>query len=139
MRLSTKGRYAVRAMVDLALHAQKGPVPRTEIADRQGISADYIAHLFNRLQQAGLVHGVRGRSGGYVLARAPSQIRIGEIVRAVEGPVALTDCTAPGGEAVCPRTDHCVTRRLWLKAAQAVAQTLDAVTLADLCMQTTEP
>jgi len=139
MRLSTKGRYAVRAMVDLALHAQKGPVPRTEIADRQGISADYIAHLFNRLQQAGLVHGVRGRSGGYVLARDPSQIRIGEIVRAVEGAVALTDCTAPGGEAVCPRTDRCVTRRLWLKAAQAVAQTLDAVTLADLCMQTTEP
>ncbi len=135
MRLSTKGRYAVRAMVDLALHVHEGPVSRAEIASRQGISADYIAHLFHRLQQAGLVRGVRGRSGGYLLGRDPTRIHVGEIVRAVEGPMALTECTAPGGEAVCPRTDHCVTRRLWLEAARAVAETLDGVTLADLCAQ----
>ena len=138
IRISTRGRYALRAMVDLALHAQKGPVPRTESADRQGISADYIAHLFNRLQQAGLVHGVRGRSGGYVLARAPSQIRIGEIVRLAEGPVALTDCTEPGGETACPRAKECVTRRLWLRASEALAQTLNGVTLADLCAEAQE-
>ncbi|HHS98458.1 MAG TPA: Rrf2 family transcriptional regulator [Chloroflexi bacterium] len=138
MRLSTKGRYAVRAMVDLALHAHEGPVSRAEIAGRQGISADYIAHLFHRLQRAKLIRGVRGRSGGYLLARDPAHIRIGEIVRAVEGPMALTDCTVPGQETVCPRASRCVTRALWLKTAQAVAETLDSVTLADLCRQATE-
>jgi Rrf2 family protein len=126
-------------MVDLALHVREGPVSRAEIADRQGISADYIAHLFNQLQQAGLVRSIRGRSGGYVLARDPAHIRVGEIVRAVEGPVALTDCTIPGRETACPRTSRCVTRKLWLKAAQAIAETLDGVTLADLCAQADEP
>jgi len=125
-------------MVDLALHAQKGPVPRAEIADRQGISADYIAHLFNRLQQAGLIRSIRGRSGGYVLARDPAHIRVGEIVRAVEGPMALTDCTMPGQKTTCPRTSQCVMRKLWLKTAQAIAETLDGVTLADLCTEATE-
>lgn len=135
MQLSTKGRYAVRAMLDLALHAHDGPVSRTQIAERQGISPDYIAHLFNRLQEGGLIRSVRGRGGGYVLARAPEQIRVGEIVRLVEGSVALTECTTPRGERACPRAGRCVTRKLWLRATEAVARTFDDVTLADLCAQ----
>ncbi len=135
MRLSTKGRYAVRAMVDLALHAQEGPVSRADIARRQGISPAYIAHLFTRLQQAGLIRSVRGRGGGYVLGRDPARIPVSEIVRAAEGPVALTDCTAPGGETICPRAPRCVTRRLWVRAAEALVETLDGVTLADLCAE----
>lgn len=136
MRLSTRARYAVRAMVDLALHSCQGPVSRADIVERQGISADYIAHLFARLQEAGLVRSTRGRAGGYVLGRDPAQICVGEIIRLVEGPVALTDCTAPGGDRSCPRAGYCITRRLWLKASEAIADAFDGVTLADLCAQT---
>jgi len=125
-------------MVDLALHSHEGPVSRADIARRQGISPDYIAQLFLRLQRAGLVRGIKGRSGGYVLGRDPAEIRIGEIVRLAEGPVARTDCTEPGGETACPRAKECVTRRLWLRASEALAQTLNGVTLADLCAEAQE-
>lgn len=139
MRISTRGRYAVRAMADLALHAGKGPVSRAEIARRQGISADYIAQLFCRLERAGLVQSVKGPAGGYRLARHPSQITVGEIVRAVEGPIALVDCVAPGGETRCPRVSYCPTRILWQRASAAVADVLDRVTLQDMCAQAARP
>lgn len=137
MRLSTRGRYAVRAMADVALHAGEGPVPRSEIARRQGISPDYIAHLFRKLERAGLVQGMKGPAGGYCLGRHPSEITVGEIVRAVEGPVALVHCVAPGGEKRCPRAGVCPTRCLWQKASAAIADVLDHVTLQDLCAQAT--
>ena len=85
MRISTRGRYALRAMVDLALHVDEGPVARCDIAKRQGISADYVAQLFRRLRAAGLVEGVRGPGGGYTLARDATTICAGDVVRAVEG------------------------------------------------------
>ncbi len=135
MRLSTRGRYAVRAMVDVALHAQEGPIPRAEIARRQGISPDYLAQLFRRLERVGLVQGVKGPAGGYRLGRHPSQITVGEIIRAVEGPIALVHCVAPGGERRCPRASGCLTRNLWQKASAAVADVLDRVTLQDVCAQ----
>jgi len=113
MRLSTQGRYAVRAMVDVALHAGESAVPRAEIARRQGISAAYIAQLFRKLERAGLVQGVKGPTGGYRLARPPAQITVGDIVRAAEGPIALVHCVPPDGEARCRRAECCVTRRLW--------------------------
>ena len=132
MQLSTKGRYAVRAMLDLALHAGEVPVSRAEIARRQGISADYIAQLFRKLEQAGLVQGVKGPGGGYVLGRDPTNIHIGDIVRAAEGPIALVDCVEAGG-AACARAKQCAARQLWQEVSQVVAQTLDDVTLKDLC------
>ncbi|MGC8945390.1 MAG: RrF2 family transcriptional regulator [Anaerolineae bacterium] len=138
MRLSTQGRYAVRAMADVALHAHEGPVPRAEIARRQGISPDYIAQLFRQLERAGLVQGVKGPRGGYRLTRPPSEITVGEIVRAVEGPIALVHCVAPDGERRCRRAECCVTRRLWQQVSAAVADILDGVTLQDLCDQTME-
>ena len=135
MRLSTQGRYAVRAMVDVALHAGEGSVPRADIARRQGISAAYIAQLFRKLERAGLVQGVKGPAGGYRLTRPPAQITVGEIVRAAEGPIALVHCVAPGGETRCQRAECCVTRRLWQQVSATIADVLDGVTLQDLCEQ----
>jgi len=138
MRLSTQGRYAVRAMVDVALHAGEGSVPRADIARRQGISAAYIAQLFRKLERAGLVQGVKGPAGGYRLTRPPAQITVGDIVRAAEGLIALVHCVVPGGEARCRRAERCVTRRLWQQVSAAIADVLDGVTLQDLCNQAQE-
>lgn len=135
MRLSTRGRYAVRAMVDLALYSGEGPVPRADIAARQDISGDYIAQIFQDLQKAELVRGVKGPGGGYLLMREPADICIGDIVWAVEGPPALVDCVGPEGADACEQYDQCVTRVLWEKATQAITETLNAITLEDLCAQ----
>jgi Rrf2 family cysteine metabolism transcriptional repressor len=133
MEMSTRGRYALRALLDVAFHEQEGPVSRSDIAARQGISADYIAQLFRSLASAGLVKGVKGPGGGYVLGREPAAIRVGDIVRAVEGPIAAVYCAVPGSLLSCPRSDGCATRQLWVELSQAIAQFLDSVTLKDLC------
>ena len=133
MRISTRGRYALRAMVDLALHADEGPVARCDIAKRQGISADYVAQLFRRLRAAGLVEGVRGPGGGYTLARDATTICAGDVVWAVEGPIVVAGCVAPGGDLACQRVEECVTRVVWQQVSQAVEKVLDEITLAELC------
>jgi Rrf2 family protein len=134
LAISTRGRYALRAMVDLAQHSKNGPVPRQDIAKRQALSADYVAQLFRRLQGAGLVQGVKGPGGGYRLARERARITAGEIVRAVEGPVGLVHCVLPDrdGEPTCDRIDHCTTHSLWKQLSEAVTDVLDSVTLQDL-------
>jgi len=133
MRISTRGRYALRAMVDLALHTEAGPVLRQDISTRQEISADYVAQLFRQLSAAGLLEGVKGPGGGYRLARDPSTIRAGDVIRAVEGPVALVHCTLPNDKPSCNRIDGCVTHLLWKRLSTVMAEFLDSVTLEDLC------
>ena len=133
MRISTRGRYALRAMVDLALHADKGPVLRQDIAERQEVSADYMAQLFRQLRAAGLVEGVKGPGGGYRLARDAATISAGDVVQVVEGPVAVVHCVAPNSEPSCNRVDRCVTRLLWKRLSEAMTWFLDSVTLKDLC------
>jgi len=133
IRISTRGRYALRAMVDLALHADGEPVLRRDIARRQGISADYVAQLFRRLCAVGLVDGVKGPGGGYVLARAPVAISAGDVVRAVEGPVAVVQCALPSDGPSCNRVDRCVTHLLWKRLSETITEFLDLVTLQDLC------
>ena len=132
IRISTRGRYALRAMVDVALHEGNGPVLRQVIAERQDISADYVAQLFRELRRAGLVEGVKGPGGGYRLARDPSKITAGDVVAAVEGPVAVVHCTVPGVEPACNRIDHCVTHTLWKRLSGSIAELLNSVTLQDL-------
>ena len=132
MRLSTAGRYALRAMVDLARHEGEGPILRQEIADRQEISADYLAQLFVKLRRAGLVNSVMGPGGGYVLAQPASEIRAGDVLRAVEEPLSLTQCLQEGQERSCPRAARCVTRVLWQRMGHAMIEVLDSVTLAEL-------
>lgn len=133
MRISTRGRYALRAMIDLALHTDEGTVSRQDIVERQAISSDYVAQLFRHLQAAGLVEGVKGPGGGYRLACDATSIRAGDVVRAVEGPVALVHCVVPGDGLSCNRVDHCVTHLLWKRLSEVVAEFLDSITLQDLC------
>jgi Rrf2 family transcriptional regulator, cysteine metabolism repressor len=137
MRISTRGRYALRAMLDLAEHGGAGPLSRQEIAGRQEISADYVAHIFRDLQAAGLSEGIKGPGGGYRLARDPAAITAGDVVRAVEGPVAVVQCARPCEtvEPGCPRLERCVTHLLWMQISAAVTDMLDAVTLQDLAEQ----
>ena len=133
IRISTRGRYALRAMVDLALHNAEGPVLRQDIAERQEISADYVAQLFRHLTAAGLVEGVKGPGGGYLLARDAANITTGDVVRAVEGPVAVVRCVSPDGDPACNRVDRCVTHLLWLRLSEVMSEFLDSVTLQSLC------
>ena len=138
MRISTRGRYALRAMVDLALNtrdAEETVVSRSDIAERQEISADYAAQLFRQLGAAGLVRGVKGPGGGYQLTRQPAAISAGDVIRAVEGPVAVVRCVEPDGESSCARAGHCVTHFLWRRLSDSVAEFLDSVTLQDLCIE----
>lgn len=134
IRISTRGRYALRAMVDVAQHSGGRPVARQDIAERQEISADYVAQLFRHLQAAGLVEGVKGPGGGYRLARDAALIRAGDVVEAVEGPVAVVACTLPCPDEgpSCARVDRCVTYPLWKRVSEAVTEVLDSVTLRDL-------
>jgi len=133
IRVSTRGRYALRATVDLAMHAGEGPVARQDIADRQDISADYVAQLFRTLHEAGLVEGVKGPGGGYRLARDPALITALDVVQAVEGPIAVVHCIDPENDDPCNRVDRCVTRLLWARLSAAMVELLGSVTLQSLC------
>jgi Rrf2 family protein len=118
-------------MIDLALYADDGPVLRRDISARQEISSAYVAQLFRRLCAAGLVRGVKGPGGGYALARDPATISVGDVVRAVEGPIAVAGCVVPD-DPDCDRSADCVARVVWQRASQAMERVLDGVTLADL-------
>ncbi len=135
MRLSTLGRYALRAMVDLALHQGETPVLRKDIVERQEISSNYLAHLFVKLKQAGLVESVMGPGGGYVLARDPAAITAADVLRAVDEQLEPVFCVGDAPETPCARADTCVTHLLWGKLGKAIIDLLDTVTLAELCEQ----
>ena len=133
LRISTRGRYALRAIVDLAMQGTNEPVLGHTIAERQGISADYVAQLFGRLSAAGLVEGVKGPGGGYRLARSPAEITAGDVVRTVEGPLAVVACVDPQAGESCDRAERCATRWLWNQLSAVMSAYLDSVTVQDLC------
>lgn len=138
MRISTRGRYALRALVDLALREGEGPVQQEAIARQQEIPSAYLARLMAQLTGAGILRGARGPGGGYRLARPAAEITAGDVVRAVEGPIEVVKCVDPKSETVCPRRTTCVTQPLWKRVGQAVAEVLDGVTLQDLVEQARE-
>jgi Rrf2 family iron-sulfur cluster assembly transcriptional regulator len=129
VRLTTKGRYAVTAMLDLAFHSQTKPVTLTDIAARQTISLSYLEQLFARLRRAGMVKGVRGPGGGYKLCRKTSDISIAEIIAAVNEPLDSTKC---GGEANCQKDQACLTHDLWMGLSEQIRGYLKGISLADL-------
>jgi Rrf2 family iron-sulfur cluster assembly transcriptional regulator len=129
VRLTTKGRYAVTAMLDLAFHSQKIPVTLTEVATRQTISLSYLEQLFARLRRAGMVKGVRGPGGGYKLAGKASDINIAAIIAAVDEQIDATKC---GGEANCQKQQACLTHDLWMGLSEQIRDYLKGITLADL-------
>ena len=134
MRLTTKGRYAVTAMLDLAFHSQSKPVTLTDIATRQTISLSYLEQLFARLRKSGMVIGVRGPGGGYKLSRAPVDINIAEIIAAVDEQVDSTKC---GGAADCQNNQACLTHDLWMGLSEQIQGYLIGISLGDLLTRQT--
>ena len=130
MKLSTRGRYAVRAMVDLSQNYGNAPVVLSAVARRQQISEQYLEHLTGPLKVAGLLKSVRGASGGFSLARPPEEIRVSDIIHAVEGSTALVDCV--DDPKACSRADACLTRGVWIRAKEAMDEVFDSITLRDL-------
>lgn len=129
MRLTTKGRYAVTAMLDLAYHSQQHPVTLTDIATRQTISLSYLEQLFARLRKAGMVKGVRGPGGGYTLNRNPHDINVADIIEAVDEPVDSTKC---GGKGNCHNDLPCITHDLWMGLRDQIRSYLKQITLGQL-------
>ena len=129
MRLTTKGRYAVTAVLDLAINQGQGPISLADIADRQGISLSYLEQLFSKLRKRALVSSVRGPGGGYHLAREPATIYVAEVITAVDEHIDTTRC---GGKKDCKDPGPCLTHDLWLDLSDRIYSYLNAISLQDL-------
>ncbi|MEA2120348.1 Fe-S cluster assembly transcriptional regulator IscR [Halovibrio sp. HP20-50] len=132
MRLTTKGRYAVTAMLDLALHADSGPTSLGDISQRQEISLSYLEQLFARLRRAGLVNSVRGPGGGYLLSQPPEAISVSKVIDAVNESVDATRCQ---GLSDCQQGNTCLTHHLWCELSTQIRHFLDDMTLAQLMLR----
>ncbi len=141
MKLSTRGRYALRAMIDVAQNQYNNlkPISLRDISLRQEISLQYLEQLFNKLKKVNLVKSTRGAGGGYLLAKEAEKINAGDIIRAVEGPIVLVDCILTGRkikkntQKKCNKVEDCAIRVLLEEITQKINQTLDATSLKDLC------
>jgi Rrf2 family iron-sulfur cluster assembly transcriptional regulator len=132
MKLTSKGRYAVTAMLDVALHTQTGPVPLTDISERQEISLSYLEQLFARLRKQEIVTSVRGPGGGYLLGREAAKISVGEVISAVNESVDATRCN---GQANCQNGVRCLTHSLWSELSTRIEDFLNSITLSELVEQ----
>ena len=129
MRLTTKGRYAVTAMLDLALRQDRGPISLAEISERQGISLSYLEQLFTRLRRAELVKSTRGPGGGYTLSRSADEIAVAQVITAVDEKVDSTRC---GGLGNCQDDERCLTHDLWMDLSDQIYNFLEGITLGYL-------
>ena len=130
MKLSTRGRYGLRTLLDLALHQDEGLILLKDIARRQEFSLPYLEHLIAPLIAAGLVKSTRGARGGVSLVKPPAEIKLGEAVQLLEGPIAPVDCV--NHSELCHRSAFCVTRDIWVEMQEAISRVLDSKTLQDL-------
>jgi Rrf2 family transcriptional regulator, cysteine metabolism repressor len=136
MKVSTRGEYGVRAMVALAHNYGGGPMSIAAVSKESAIPTAYLEQLIGPLRRAGLVESKRGARGGYQLTRSPEQVTVGDVYRVMEGPVAPMDCVSEDpSEQTCPLIVGCETRPVWIKMRDAIASTLDSMTLADLISQ----
>lgn len=135
VKLSTKGRYGVLAMYELALHYGEGPISLKTIAANQDISEHYLEQLICTLRKAGYVTSMRGAQGGYILTKNPAEITVGDIITTMEGPIALVDCLLMGTEdnPYCKKASDCVTRGVWAKVCNSIHNVLYSISLTDLC------
>jgi len=129
MKLSTKGRYGVKAMVDLAIHYGDAPVSIKTISSRQSISEYYLEQLFSPLRKSKLITSIRGAQGGYVLAKEPKDIKVSDIMNILEGPVEVADCI---DNVSCDNIDCCATRLLWTKIKNSIDEVMESITLQDI-------
>jgi Rrf2 family cysteine metabolism transcriptional repressor len=130
MKLSTRGRYGLRALLDLALHQDEGLVLLKDVARRQEFSLPYLEHLIAPLIAAGLVRSTRGARGGVLLLKPPAEIKLSEVVQLLEGSIGPVDCV--NNPALCHRSAFCVTRDIWVEMKEAMSHVLDSMTLQDL-------
>ena len=130
MKISTRGRYGTRALLDLALHQDETPVLLKDIARRQQISLQYLEHLITPLVAGGILRSTRGPGGGISLARTPKEIRLDEVIQLLEGSIALVECVT--NPEVCTRAEYCVTRDVWSELKNVINKVLESTTLQDL-------
>ncbi len=134
LKLTTKGRYGLRAVIDLAMYAKNEPVSLSDVAERQNISISYLEQLVAKLKKAGIVQSTRGAQGGYALAKAPEKISVGEILRALEGSLSPVDCSAVDGEGEteCSASNFCVTKYVWKRINDSINDTVNNMFLSEL-------
>lgn len=132
MKLSTKGRYGLRALIDLAQRGGEGPVSITSIAERQEISERYLEQLMSKLKKAGIIQSIRGAQGGYVLAKELEEVSVGEVLRALEGDLNPVECSGFLLEGGCQAADNCVTKYVWQRINDSINQTVDEMNLKAL-------
>jgi Rrf2 family protein len=140
MKVSTRGEYGVRAMVALAHHYGSGPMSIAAMAKESAVPYAYLEQLIVPLRKAGLVESKRGAQGGYQLTRPPELVRVGDVYRVMEGPVAPMDCVSEDpADQTCPLIEGCETRPVWLKVRDSIVAALDSMTLADLLRERRSP
>ncbi|AZV56207.1 Rrf2 family transcriptional regulator [Clostridium sp. AWRP] len=132
MKLSTKGRYGVKAMVDLAIHYSDEPSSIKSISERQNISEYYLEQLFSNLRKSNLVKSIRGAQGGYILNREPKDITVADIMKVLEGPIEISDCVDENNESSCSNMDCCATRLLWSRIKESIEDVMKSTTLQDM-------
>ncbi|WP_416197861.1 MAG: Transcriptional regulator, BadM/Rrf2 family [Sporanaerobacter sp.] len=132
MKLSTKGRYGLKAMFQLALHYGEGPIPLKNVADEQNISENYLEQLVAVLKKNGLLESVRGAQGGYLLAKSPDEITVGNILRVLEGDMAPADCVLDNEMFKCEKAEYCVTKLVWTRIRDSIDDVVDSITLQDM-------
>ena len=130
MKISTRGRYGTRMMLDLAAHHDEGPTPLREIAKRQSLSVKYLEQLIIPLKAAGFIRSMRGARGGYALAVQPERISVGQVIETLEGGLSLVDCVDDPG--ICEREKECLTRKIWLLMSERLMQELSSLSLRDV-------
>jgi len=135
LRLSSRGHYGLKAMLDLAQNFGEKPVSLKSVAFRQNLSERYLEQLIAMLKKAALVKSVRGAQGGYILAREPSKLTVGDVFRAMEGPVAPLLCVSEENPVDCDEADNCLTRSVWARVRDGIASVIDSITLEDLCLE----
>lgn len=131
MKLSTRGRYGLKAVHQLSLHYGEGPIPIKNIADQENLSESYLEQLFRELRRNNLLESVRGAQGGYMLSRDPSDITVGEILRVLEGNLSPSECIAEK-DFLCNNEEKCVTRDVWKKIKTSIDEVVDSITLQDM-------
>lgn len=133
MKISTKGRYGLRAMLDLALNSTEEAIALSGVAERQNISISYLEQLIAKLKKAGLVNSIRGAQGGYKLAKPANEISVGDILRALEGDLNPVDCAeVMGGDSTCSGADLCVTKYVWKRISDSINNAVDDIMLSEL-------
>ena len=135
VKLSTKGRYGLRAFIDLAVWGENEPISLTSIAERQDISVSYLEQLMAKLKKAGLVNSIRGVNGGYVIAKPAEEISVGDVLRALEGDLAPVECAGIGSDKAtthCNGSAHCVSKIVWKRINDSINNTVDSIYIGEV-------